>query len=123
MSAQRQDDLTAQMNDVLKQAVDAGCYDAHEWIVRRWERRQDERRFKVYYGSDRSFFTDVVAADAADAAERRAQMIMPGGTSPGELLEVEGEWFELVRGGPEHWTTRPAPVAVASANKDRPEDR
>ena len=30
---QRQDSLTDQMQDVIKQAVNMGCYDAHDWLI------------------------------------------------------------------------------------------
>lgn len=32
----RQDSLGEQLADVLRAAVDMGCYDAHDWIVRAW---------------------------------------------------------------------------------------
>lgn len=35
----RQDSLTDQMSTVMQLAVEAGCYDAHDWIVARWGRR------------------------------------------------------------------------------------
>jgi hypothetical protein len=35
--SQRQDSLADQMRDVMKAAVDMGCYDAHEWLVRNFE--------------------------------------------------------------------------------------
>jgi hypothetical protein len=38
---QRQDSLTDQMAEILQLAVDAGCYDAHGWIVRAWGRSAD----------------------------------------------------------------------------------
>lgn len=31
---QRQDSLYDQMRDVMKLAVQSGCYDAHEWLLR-----------------------------------------------------------------------------------------
>lgn len=32
--SQRQDSLVAQMQTVMKLAVSAGCYDAHDWLIR-----------------------------------------------------------------------------------------
>lgn len=37
---QRQDSLDAQMRDVMKKAVEMGCYDAHDWLLRNYLRSQ-----------------------------------------------------------------------------------
>lgn len=33
----RQDSLTDQMADVMKAAVEMGCYDAHDWLLRNFK--------------------------------------------------------------------------------------
>lgn len=52
MHGQRQDDLTAQMRDVMRMAVEAGCYDAHDWIVRRWDEKAAIKAALDRAGSD-----------------------------------------------------------------------
>jgi hypothetical protein len=39
VAEQRQDSLSDQMRDVMRHAVESGCYDAHDWLVKAWGSR------------------------------------------------------------------------------------
>jgi hypothetical protein len=40
----RQDSIDAQLRDVLKMAVEAGCHDAHDWITEAMKARSNVAR-------------------------------------------------------------------------------
>lgn len=40
----RQDSVTDQLNDLIKLGINAGLYDAVDWVERSWEAQRERRR-------------------------------------------------------------------------------
>ncbi len=80
--------------------------------------------WKVHYGGPDGFVTEQHAATPEEAAERWAEQIAFGGTTPGTVLHVAGEDFTLRRRAGRdgsHWTVLPMLAVPTPAATHKPE--